>query len=84
MEKFSEILGAEILIRTSGGSYRVLPLYAREGFLYVGFGKGYLRILPGFNSIWPTSNPKVVVVDYTRDVPGLDFSSTYPKYEEPK
>lgn len=81
MEKIIKIEGAQAFIRTGGGSYREVDMYHRGEEIFLKFGAGYIKVCPGLDNRWTTSNPKVQVVDYTREVFGITMEKGWPRYK---
>ena len=82
MEQIVPIEGARAFIRTGNGSYREVDMYHRGEEIFLKFGKGFLKLCPGLDSRWGTSNPRVQVVDYTRDVAGIITDKGWPRYKK--
>lgn len=62
MQLFTKIDDGLAIVRLKGSLYKQLPIYHREGKVFIGISGGFLRITDKFDT-YGTANPDIKVVD---------------------
>lgn len=64
MQLFTKIDEANPIISLKGGVQKQVPMYQRDGKVYVGAKGGFVRITAKFGDTYGTTSPDIKLVDF--------------------
>lgn len=69
MDRLTPVPDAQAFV-IAAGVYKQVDVYSRGAHIYVPHGGGFVRVCHNFGDGWPTTHPKVRVLEF--DAPTVD------------